>query len=165
MNRVRFAAFALVMIVLPARVAASEVADPFEQFNRGTLAVNHALDVGVLAPTATVYSKAVPKIARAGVRNFLNNLEEPRTALNQCLQGKFGYAVNDMMRFVVNSAIGVGGLSTSIYTTPGPGGYNLIGRTPVPLWDTQASLPAYRDRVVLLDAADRVKFVPPTPST
>ena len=57
-------------------------------------------------------------------------------------------------------AIGVGGLSTSIYTTPGPGGYNLIGRTPVPLWDTRASLPAYRDRVVLLDAADRVKFVP-----
>ena len=57
-------------------------------------------------------------------------------------------------------AIGVGGLSTSIYTTPGPGGYNLIGRTPVPLWDTQARLPAYRDRVVLLDAADRVKFVP-----
>lgn len=57
-------------------------------------------------------------------------------------------------------AIGVGGLSTSIYTTPGPGGYNLIGRTPVPRWDTQASLPAYRDRVVLLDAADRIKFVP-----
>ena len=57
-------------------------------------------------------------------------------------------------------AIGVGGLSTSIYTTPGPGGYNLIGRTPVPLWDTQARLPVYRDRVVLLDAADRVKFVP-----
>ena len=57
-------------------------------------------------------------------------------------------------------AIGVGGLSTSIYTTPGPGGYNLIGRTPVPLWDTQARLAAYRDRVVLLDAADRVKFVP-----
>ena len=30
----------------------------------------------------------------------------------------------------------------------------------MPLWDTQARLPAYRDRVVLLDAADRVKFVP-----
>lgn len=57
-------------------------------------------------------------------------------------------------------AIGVGGLSTSVYTTPGPGGYNLIGRTPVPLWDARARLPAYRDRVVLLDAADRVKFVP-----
>jgi KipI family sensor histidine kinase inhibitor len=57
-------------------------------------------------------------------------------------------------------AIGVGGLSTSIYTTPGPGGYNLIGRTPVPLWDTKQSLPAYQERVVLLDAADRVKFVP-----
>ncbi len=57
-------------------------------------------------------------------------------------------------------AIGVGGLSTSIYTTPGPGGYNLIGRTPVPLWDVAAKLPAYEERVVLLDAADRVKFMP-----
>jgi urea carboxylase len=57
-------------------------------------------------------------------------------------------------------AIGVGGLSTSIYTTPGPGGYNLIGRTPVPLWDPRQRLPVFKDRVVLLDAADRVKFVP-----
>ena len=57
-------------------------------------------------------------------------------------------------------AIGVGGLSTSIYTTPGPGGYNLIGRTPVPLWDPEQRHPIFKDRVVLLDAADRVKFVP-----
>jgi KipI family sensor histidine kinase inhibitor len=57
-------------------------------------------------------------------------------------------------------AIGVGGLSTSIYTTPGPGGYNLIGRTPIPLWDPQQRHPIFKDRVVLLDAADRVKFVP-----
>jgi allophanate hydrolase subunit 1 len=57
-------------------------------------------------------------------------------------------------------AIGVGGLSSSIYTTPGPGGYNLIGRTPVPLWDPRQRHPVFKDRVVLLDAADRVKFVP-----
>ena len=57
-------------------------------------------------------------------------------------------------------AIGVGGLSTSIYTTPGPGGYNLIGRTPVPLWEAEQRLPVFRDSVVLLRAADRVKFVP-----
>ena len=57
-------------------------------------------------------------------------------------------------------AIGVGGLSTSIYTTSGPGGYNLIGRTPVPLWDPRQRLPVFKDRVVLLNAADRVKFVP-----
>ncbi len=57
-------------------------------------------------------------------------------------------------------AIGVGGLSSSVYTTPGPGGYNLIGRTPVPLWDPRQRLPIFKDRVVLLDAADRVKFVP-----
>ena len=57
-------------------------------------------------------------------------------------------------------AIGVGGLSSSVYTTPGPGGYNLIGRTPVPLWDPRQRLSVFKDRVVLLDAADRVKFVP-----
>lgn len=57
-------------------------------------------------------------------------------------------------------AIGVGGTSTSIYTIPSPGGYNLIGRTPVPVWDPAQSLPAFQDSAILLRAADRVRFVP-----
>ncbi len=57
-------------------------------------------------------------------------------------------------------AIGVGGLSTSIYTTPGPGGYNLIGRIPIPLWDPKQKHAIFKDKVVLLNAADRVKFMP-----
>jgi urea carboxylase len=57
-------------------------------------------------------------------------------------------------------SIGVGGTSTSIYTIPSPGGYNLIGRTPVPVWDPKQSVPALKDSAILLKAADRVRFVP-----
>jgi urea carboxylase len=55
-------------------------------------------------------------------------------------------------------AIGVGGTSTSIYTIPSPGGYNLIGRTPVPVWDPSQALPAFKDSAILLRASDRVRF-------
>ncbi|MBN9008095.1 MAG: allophanate hydrolase subunit 1 [Rhizobiales bacterium] len=57
-------------------------------------------------------------------------------------------------------SIGVGGTSTSIYTIPSPGGYNLIGRTPAPVWDPHQSLPALKDTAILLKAADRVRFIP-----
>lgn len=57
-------------------------------------------------------------------------------------------------------AIGVGGTSTSIYTIPSPGGYNLIGRTPTPVWDPSRSLPAFKDSAILLRASDRVRFAP-----
>jgi len=57
-------------------------------------------------------------------------------------------------------SIGVGGASTSIYTIPSPGGYNLIGRTPAPVWDPSRSLSAFRDSAILLRASDRVRFTP-----
>jgi allophanate hydrolase subunit 1 len=58
------------------------------------------------------------------------------------------------------NAVCVGGMSTSIHTLRVPGGYNLIGRTPVPMWEAAQKLPVFRDSVVLLRAADRVKFMP-----
>ena len=57
-------------------------------------------------------------------------------------------------------AIGVGGTSTSIYTIPSPGGYNLIGRTPIPVWDPSQALSAFKDNAILLRASDRVRFAP-----
>lgn len=58
------------------------------------------------------------------------------------------------------NAICTGGMSTSIHTLRIPGGYNLIGRTPVPMWEATQRMPIFKDSVVLLRAADRVKFVP-----
>jgi urea carboxylase len=57
-------------------------------------------------------------------------------------------------------SLGGGGTATSIYTIPSPGGYNLIGRTPVPIWQPQQRLSAFAKNPILLRATDRLKFIP-----
>lgn len=54
-------------------------------------------------------------------------------------------------------SIGIGGAQTGIYPLATPGGWNLIGRTPVRLFDF-ARVPAGR-----LHAGDRVRFLPISP--
>ncbi|HWN64861.1 MAG TPA: carboxyltransferase domain-containing protein, partial [Candidatus Binatus sp.] len=46
----------------------------------------------------------------------------------------------------------IGGTQTGIYPQVSPGGWNVIGRTPLRLFDAQKDLP------VLLRAGDRVRF-------
>ena len=89
---------------------ASQADDPLAPLNRKVLALNYVLDRALLKPASGVYRRVVPGFARTGVRNVLNNVIEPRTVLNQCLQGKFGTAAGDAGRFIVNSTLGIGGL-------------------------------------------------------
>ena len=49
-------------------------------------------------------------------------------------------------------AVGIGGAQTGIYPVRSPGGWNIIGRTPLRLFDPQQNPPA------LLRAGDRVRF-------
>jgi inhibitor of KinA len=49
-------------------------------------------------------------------------------------------------------SVGIGGAQTGIYPLPSPGGWNLIGRTPLKLFDPSKDPPA------LLRAGDRVRF-------
>ncbi len=51
-------------------------------------------------------------------------------------------------------SVGIAGKQTGIYPIDSPGGWQLIGRTPVRLYD------AHRDTPILLDAGVHVKFVP-----
>ena len=51
-------------------------------------------------------------------------------------------------------SVGIAGEQTGIYPTESPGGWRLIGRTPVRLFDPARMPPA------LLEAGDRVRFVP-----
>lgn len=53
-------------------------------------------------------------------------------------------------------SVGIAGIQTGIYPVSSPGGWNIIGRTPVALFDPAAADP------VLLRAGDRVRFVPIT---
>lgn len=50
-------------------------------------------------------------------------------------------------------SVGIGGAQTGIYPAAGPGGWRIIGRTPLRLFD------AARDPPSLLQAGDRVRFV------
>ena len=49
-------------------------------------------------------------------------------------------------------SVGIGGAQTGIYPLRSPGGWNLIGRTPLRLFDSQ------KDPPTLLRAGDRVRF-------
>jgi allophanate hydrolase subunit 1 len=51
-------------------------------------------------------------------------------------------------------SVGIAGHQTGIYPTDSPGGWRLIGRTPVRLFDTARTPP------VLFEAGDYVRFVP-----
>ena len=50
-------------------------------------------------------------------------------------------------------SVGIAGNQTGIYPIESPGGWQLIGRTPVKLYDP------YRKEPVLLNAGDYIKFV------
>lgn len=51
-------------------------------------------------------------------------------------------------------SVGIGGAHTGVYPVESPGGWELIGRTPLRLFD------AHRDAPALLRAGDRVRFRP-----
>ena len=53
-------------------------------------------------------------------------------------------------------SVGIGGAQTGIYPLESPGGWRLIGRTPLRLYDPEGENP------VLLRAGDRLRFIPIT---
>ena len=101
--------FVFTIFVCSSFVIAEDINDPFEDLNRLSFEFNESLDENFLKPIAETYSKS-PRLLKKGVTNFFDNLEEVDTTVNQLLQGKIGYAVNDLTRFVINSTIGLGGV-------------------------------------------------------
>ena len=84
--------------------------DPFETFNRGLYRFDKGLDRAIVRPLAMTYKRGLPKFVRHGVRNGLDNLDEPNTLMNDVLQGQFKAGGVTATRFVVNSTVGVLGL-------------------------------------------------------
>jgi len=83
--------------------------DPLEGFNRAMFGLHQALDKSIYRPLAMGYRHVVPKPVRSGLRNFFSNLTEPVVFLNYLLQFRFGKAAETLVRFTVNSTLGVGG--------------------------------------------------------
>ena len=84
--------------------------DPWIRINRNTYAFNDDLDRAVLKPLAKAYQFVTHRDMRRSVGNFLNNLEEPGYIIWNLSQGKFLGAFISLLRFIVNSTLGVFGL-------------------------------------------------------
>ena len=99
----------LLFLLIPAQALVANVNDPFENINRTFFDINEKVDNVALKPIALTYSKT-PEPVKHGITNFFRNLKEIDNTLNQVLQGKPKYAINDFSRFIINSTIGIGGI-------------------------------------------------------
>ncbi|MGQ0741019.1 MAG: MlaA family lipoprotein [Alphaproteobacteria bacterium] len=93
-----------------AALAAEDANDPLEGVNRSIFHASLVTDHLVIRPIALGYRHVVPKPVRKSVRNFLNNLDSPPIFANQVFQGDLDEAGNTLVRFGINTTVGVGGL-------------------------------------------------------
>jgi phospholipid-binding lipoprotein MlaA len=88
----------------------NQTQDPWEGMNRGTFVFNQFFDKYLLAPIAKGYRFVLPGEVRTGVRNFFNNLKEPWTTINSALQGDFKNTGKSLVRFCLNTTVGLLGV-------------------------------------------------------
>jgi phospholipid-binding lipoprotein MlaA len=84
--------------------------DEYETFNRNVESLNSTLDKAVVKPVTEGYVSVTPDPVRNAVSNFVNNLAEPITIINDLLQGKVTQSIQDSARFIFNSTFGLFGL-------------------------------------------------------
>lgn len=85
-------------------------ADPLAALNAQSYEAIQAVDDVFVGPVAMGYKKGLPGPVRDGLRNFLNNLNEPVVFVNYLLQLKPGKALHTLGRFAINSTIGFAGV-------------------------------------------------------
>ncbi|WP_420957013.1 VacJ family lipoprotein [Burkholderia gladioli] len=84
--------------------------DPFEGFNRTMYKFNDTVNTYALKPVAKGYQWAVPQPVRDSVTNFFSNIGDVYIAANNLVQLRIADGVGDIMRVVINTVFGVGGL-------------------------------------------------------
>jgi phospholipid-binding lipoprotein MlaA len=92
------------------QTATQTIADPLEPWNRVWYHFNDKLYFWLLKPVATGYKYTVPEDFRALFSNAYDNGKAPVTVLNNLIQLKFKGFVTELLRFVINTTMGVGGL-------------------------------------------------------
>ncbi len=87
----------------------TDIHDPYEAVNRGVHAVNKGADTLFFRPASKVYGTIVPQPARAGLSNAADNIDTPRSIMNDLLQGEGEDAVHNTFRFIINTTVGIFG--------------------------------------------------------
>lgn len=84
--------------------------DPWERMNRVTYKLNDKFDKAIARPVATAYVRHTPRVVQTGIRNVFDNAETTTVIVNDLLQAQFKPFLNDTVRLVMNTTIGLGGL-------------------------------------------------------
>src|ERR1019366_389225 len=83
---------------------------PMEPANRKLYAIHDKIDTNVSAPIARGYRDWVPSTVRTHLAQFSDNLASPALLGDDMLQAKPRRAGDTLMRFIINTTIGVGGI-------------------------------------------------------
>ncbi|WP_175688066.1 MlaA family lipoprotein [Burkholderia anthina] len=111
--RIRHAALAVAAVAALSGCATVQTptkGDPLEGFNRTMYKFNDTVDTYALKPVAKGYQYAVPQPVRESVTNFFSNIGDVYIAANNIVQLRIADGVGDIMRVVINTVFGVGGL-------------------------------------------------------
>jgi len=100
----------LVLSLLQGCATGPNPRDPFEPFNRSVSRFNEGLDEAVVKPVAKVYQDVLPSPVRTGINNFFGNLSDVWSMVNNLLQGRPQAAGDSLMRFSINTTMGLGGV-------------------------------------------------------
>lgn len=87
-----------------------EFNDPLEPTNRVFYAVNNGIDKVVLRPLAVAYRAVLPETVRTHAHNVLANLGTPVQLFDDMLEAKPRRAGDSLMRLLINTTVGVGGV-------------------------------------------------------
>lgn len=109
-SRLTVACAILSIGILGGCATAHDPRDPLEPINRGVYKFNDAVDTMFLKPVSQVYEGITPPVARTGVSNVFNNINDVVVALNNLLQGKVSEAASDIGRVLINTTAGLFGI-------------------------------------------------------
>ncbi|MEA3370803.1 MAG: VacJ family lipoprotein [Campylobacterota bacterium] len=87
-----------------------EIFDPLSGYNRWMTDVNDFLFIEAIEPAAREYNFILPEGVRKSIYNFFENISYPASLANNLLQFKLEHSMNESIRFVANSTLGVLGL-------------------------------------------------------
>jgi len=97
-------------ILEPTVVSYPDYRDPLIWLNRGMFAVNDVTYRYLLIPLSTGYLRVIPAPVRSSVANFFYNIKMPVYAVNHLLQLEPQPLGRNLLRFVINSTVGLLGL-------------------------------------------------------
>src|SRR3954466_12493769 len=126
---IAIAAVACLVVLSGCATTGGRADDPFEASNRVMFKINEPLVEYIAKPVAQFYTDVFPDVFQLAVSNYVNNIDDLFSALNDGLQGKWDKMGNDMGRVMINTGFGFAGLIDIASDAGIPRGMQDFGQT------------------------------------